>query len=62
MVQRLNVSLLSKNQKIVLWSNALNDFCSVKIDLAEKRSKQLNQHLVLKELHRSDFLIAIEDT
>ena len=30
-----------QNQKIVLWSNALNDFCSVKIDLAEKDQNNL---------------------
>ena len=43
------------------WSNALNDFCAVKIDLAEKDKNKLSQHLVLKELRRSDFLITIEE-
>ena len=36
-------------------------FCSIKIYLAKKIKKQLNQRLVLKELCRSDFLIAIEE-
>ena len=30
-----------KNQKIVKWSNALNDFCSVKIYLAKKDKNNL---------------------
>jgi len=54
-------SLLSKESKDRLMVQRLKwPFIQSKIYLA-KKNKKLNQRSVLKELHRSDFLITIEE-